>query len=436
MSSSPSLTTYLQNLQRFGIAPGLERIRALLERAGNPQHQYPIVLVGGTNGKGSTCEFLARMLQKSGKKVGLYTSPHLYAWNERIRVLDTDSFAKQSELFPGAISETALDALLAQALPHTEAVAESPLGQPTEFEVLTLLGLWQFARERVDVAVVEVGLGGRWDATNITRPTVSVITHVALDHCDRLGDTLAEIARDKIEIARPHRTLVTAEDNPEVLRVFEEYCQKRQVRLRKVALPEENSSQTPENFQQINLETARAAYQELYASLKWPKAEEVSLPPSVTGRFETIREAPRVILDSANNPDGAAVLAAQLQSTLENSPKSTLKGSPAARLILVLGILQDKDYAAMTALLAPLAERVFATESDSPRAAPAQLIAKEARKFCENVQQSTSVAEAVQEALKAASKDDIVCITGSFYTVAEADRKEIQDFILPTFSGG
>lgn len=419
MSSSTPLTTYLQNLQRFGIAPGLERIRALLTAVGNPQHQYPIVLVGGTNGKGSTCEFLTRMLQESGKKVGLYTSPHLYSWNERIRILGPDHPPDSTGLFPGSIPETALNALFAQALPIIQAVADSSLGQPTEFEVLTFLGLWHFARERADVAVVEVGLGGKWDATNVTEPVVSVITRVALDHCDRLGDTLPEIARDKIEIARSHRTLITAETKPEVLHVFEEYCQKQKVKLQKVFDSEKNDRKTVD-FQRTNLSTARAAYQELCSHLKWPEKKEFSFSPTVSGRFETIREKPRVILDSANNPDGAAVLAARLQSTLELQSN--------AKLFLVLGILKDKDYRAMIALLAPLAERIFAAQSDSPRAAPAELIAAETRKIHRNVQQSTSVTRATHAALSAAGKDDIICITGSFYTVAEANREEIIRF--------
>ncbi|HEX9996143.1 MAG TPA: Mur ligase family protein, partial [Abditibacterium sp.] len=207
------LENYLQNLQRFGIQPGLERIQALLESAGNPQNSYPIMLVGGTNGKGSTCEFAARLLAQDGRRIGLYTSPHLYNWNERIRILPGDG------LFEGAISDADLDALLDDALPHIETVARE-LGQPTEFEVMTFLGLWHFSRQKVDAAVVEVGLGGKWDATNATEPIVSVVTHVALDHMDRLGNTLEEIAADKVEIARAGRYFITAETKKSVLNVF------------------------------------------------------------------------------------------------------------------------------------------------------------------------------------------------------------------------
>jgi len=407
-SKSPTrLADYLQNLQRFGIAPGLERIRALLDSVGNPQLQYPVVLVGGTNGKGSTCEFLARLLAEDGNRVGLFTSPHLYRWNERIRVLNAEAASHKSELFPGAVSDEDLDALFDEALPYVEAVAVSPLGQPTEFEVLTFLGLWHFARQNVDVAVVEVGLGGKWDATNITEPIVSVITHVALDHCDRLGNTLEEIAHDKIHIARAGKVIVTSEAKPAVLQVFENHCRHINCEIQEV--PATGNM----DFQQVNFATALTAKGVLCRSLHWP-SDSKSMELLVPGRFETIRENPRVILDSANNPDGAQVLAAQLQDALSQTS--------GARLILVPGILQDKDYAAMIEVLAPLAEVVIATQSDSPRAASASLIAAVARESCGHVEQSIPIMAAFERALQLANSNDIICVTGSFTTISEIER--------------
>jgi dihydrofolate synthase/folylpolyglutamate synthase len=412
MQTATGLSTYLENLQRFGIQPGLERIHALLDRAGNPQLQYPIILVGGTNGKGSTCEFLARLLENDGKKVGLYTSPHLYMWNERIRVLGDGKWERGEVLFPGAISHEELDTLFADALPHIQAVADSELGQPTEFEVLTFLGLWHFARQKVDAAVVEVGLGGKWDATNATEPTVSVITHVALDHCDRLGNTLQAIASDKVEIARSGRSLVTTETKPEVLAVFQEYCAKIGCRLIKT-----QNSEPQADFQQLNLQTAQTAYRVLCETLGWPFNSKLTIPTSklaVTGRFETICQKPRVILDGANNPDGAQILASQLKNALVDSPN--------AKLILVLGILLDKDYAAMTEILAPLAQTVIATQSHSPRAAATALVAKEAKRYCSHVEESTTPQTALERALELAGENDIICVTGSFYTISEIQR--------------
>ncbi len=415
MQSITGLSTYLENLQRFGIQPGLERIHALLTRAGNPQQQYPIILVGGTNGKGSTCEFLAKLLEGEGKKVGLYTSPHLYMWNERIRILGDGSWEVgdgMTALFPGAISDDELDALFTDALPLIQAVADSELGQPTEFEVLTFLGLWHFARQKVDAAVIEVGLGGKWDATNATEPTVSVITHVALDHCDRLGNTLEEIASDKVEIARAGRTLITSETKPEVLAVFEKHCTKIGCEL-----VQTQNSQSQADFQQLNLQTAQTAYQALCTTLNWPFNSKLKIQNSkltVPGRFETIRENPQVILDGANNPDGAQILATQLQNALADTPK--------AKLILILGILLDKDYTAMTEILAPLAQTVVATQSHSPRAAGSALVAEVAKQYCPHVEESPTPQTALERALQLASENDVICVTGSFYTISEIQR--------------
>lgn len=404
------LEEYLQALQRFGIAPGLERIRALLSLAGDPHLQFPVVLVGGTNGKGSTCEFLARLLATDGKKTGLYTSPHIYRWNERIRILGSGVGGQGSELFPGSISDEELDALFDEASPHIERVATSPLGQPTEFEVVTFVGLWHFARQAVDVAVVEVGLGGKWDATNVTEPAVSVVTHVELDHCDRLGSTFEAIAADKVQIARAGRTLVTAETKPEVLHVFREYCATIGSGLQLVEHGETS------NFQEINLATAEAARRVLCETLGWP-ASHSALRTShlnVPARFETVRERPRVLLDGANNPDGARILANELRQLLAESPDS--------KLILVLGILADKDFAAMIEALAPLAHYVIATQSHSLRAARAAVIANEAQKFCHRVEVVTPVPAAVDRALQLSTESDIICVSGSFFTVAEVER--------------
>jgi dihydrofolate synthase / folylpolyglutamate synthase len=482
------LQSYLDGLQRFGIQPGLERIQALLERAGNPHLHYPIVLVGGTNGKGSTCEFLARLLAAEGRKTGLYTSPHLYRWNERIRVLGArrgeravppdgaasggedrrlkiEDRKSRRELFPGIIADAELDALLEEALPHLQAVAAA-LGQSTEFETLTFLGLWHFARVAVDVAVIEVGLGGRWDATNVTEPVVSVITHVALDHQDRLGHTVEEIARDKVEIARPHRVLVTAETKPSVLHVFEEFCAAREVKLWPFQAPDwsndrlaldqclrwlpsiesvrdllpSGNGEPPPDYQTINALTAATAKFALDAAPASAPGESpheyshsiyetsgdlrrlsavLAVPEFIVpGRAEVLRERPLCLIDGANNPDGARLLAAHLRERMTS-------GLAPRRLLLVLGILADKDYPAMVQELAPWAEVVIATQSGSPRAANADAIANEARRYCRSVETAQPVTKAVERALQLAAPEDVVCITGSFYTIAEVDREAV-----------
>jgi len=450
------LALHLESLQRFGIHPGLERVRALLAGAGNPQKNYPVVLVGGTNGKGSTCEFLAQSLAAEGRRVGLYTSPHLHFWNERIRVSGFGNAAGAPEkvrpnsgvLFPNPkpqtlnpIPDAELDILFDEAMPHLEAVAAEH-GQPTEFETLTFLGLWHFSRVKVDIAIVEVGLGGKWDATNVCEPIVSVITHVALDHCDRLGNTLGEIARDKVCIARPGKVLVTAEGRDEVLEIFRHHCAQIGARLwpsdasvssrfkgdektelhRCFAALEIFEEQFEEQkggapyFQVINARTAAVARWALQKELGW-KIEVEPSPTEVSGRAEIVRENPLLILDGANNPDGAGYLAHYLHENYAGK-----------NLILVCGISADKDWQSMIDLLAPLATTFIATQAQHPRAASAEVLAKYAREFCLQVEAIPSVPQAVNRALQLSSPGDVICVCGSFFVLGETDSAAIRDF--------
>ncbi len=397
------LEIYLENLQRFGIRPGLERIKALLQRAGNPQNEYPILLVGGTNGKGSTCEFAARLLAQD-KKIGLYTSPHLYKWNERIRILPGQG------LFEGAVTDEDLDTLFFDALPYIEAVA-AELGQPTEFEVVTFLGLYHFARQKVDAAVIEVGLGGKWDATNVTNPLISVVTHVALDHMDRLGNTVEEIAADKVEIARPGRPFFTLESKGSVLEIFRAHCEKIGASLHQIQPDFTIEGQKPD-FQRQNLTLATAAANTLQKGLNWEPTTNTDLLQNaqVVGRAERLGN---LILDGANNPDGAEILAQHITRNLQLTPEN---------LILVLGILADKDFEKMTRILAPLARKIIVTQSTSPRAATTSQVAPIASQICSDVEEVVPVTAAVERAQQLAGPQDIILITGSFTTIAEVPR--------------
>ncbi len=401
------LAHYLQHLQRFGIAPGLERIRALLEAVSNPHQSYPHILVGGTNGKGSTCEFAARLLAAGGRRIGLYTSPHLYEWNERIRILPGEG------LFEGAIADADLDALFDDGLPHIEAVA-ARLGQPTEFEVLTFLGLWHFARMGVDAAVIEVGLGGKWDATNASDPLVSVVTHVALDHMDRLGDTLEKIAADKVCIARAGRPFVTGEWKPEVLAVLRVYCASIGAPFNHVA-PSGTLRKLGKklDFQAFNYGVAWEATEQLCGQLGWVAPEWEYGIHHVPGRMEVMAENPRVIIDGANNPDGADSVALALLLKPDKQPEN---------LLLVLGILADKNWREMTEILAPLARTVICCQSDSPRALPAEELAAFARTLHPHVEVAASVKLALERARQLAGAEDTILVTGSFTTIAEVPR--------------
>lgn len=396
------LSEYLQNLQRFGIRPGLERIEALLQRVGNPYQKYPHILIGGTNGKGSTCEFAARMLAQNGRRIGLFTSPHLYEWNERIRILPGEG------LFQGAISDAELDALFDHGLPHIEAVA-AELGQPTEFEVLTFLGLWHFERVQVDAAVIEVGLGGKWDATNVTDPLVSVVTHVALDHMDRLGNTLEEIAADKVCIARPTHPFITGEWKQEVLEVFRTHCTSIGAIFEQIALPNQN-------FDRQNRALAIKVVGEFASHLDWSHSLPNSFMDGVPGRTEKIADSPALYIDGANNPDGAQKLIEFFQ---ERVP------IPRENFVLVLGILADKNWREMAAILAPMARAVICCQSESPRALNAEELATYTRNFCENTEVISNVKLAVERARELASREDTILVTGSFTTIAEVPRETL-----------
>ena len=351
----------------------------------------------------------------------------------------------------GSVEDGALNALFNAARAQIDSVAASSHGQPTEFEVLTALGFLHFARQNVDIAVVEVGLGGRFDATNVCEPIVSVVTHVALDHCDRLGNTHIEIARDKMQIARPNRILVTAETRDDVLHLFRAHCGQigahlwswrnfeysmfrssgNRDALQNIAhnLPQIARDET--DFQIINTQTARVARLALAQSAlaqatsaqsashqsgaRFSEIIDTTETVSLPGRFQIVQDEPLLLLDGANNPDGAQMLAAQLQRVLDLRPN--------AKLTLVLGIFRDKDFASMIAYLAPLADKIVATQSSSPRACDATVIAEHTRRFCERVEVVVPVQAAVESALSSSTRCDVVCVTGSFFTVAEFSPK-------------
>jgi dihydrofolate synthase/folylpolyglutamate synthase len=422
-SSLKNLESYLQSLTRFGIRPGLDRINALLQSAQLSRLAFPCILVGGTNGKGSTCDFLARALAADGLKTGLFTSPHLYHYNERIRILPSND----NQLFEGAISDADSSALLEAAMSTLQQVSQK-MQDPTEFETLTLLALLHFTRQHVDAAVLEVGLGGRWDCTNAVDPLVSVLTHVDLDHCDRLGNTREEIAFDKVHISRPGRILVSAETRPEVLKVLFDYCRDTKVLFRPWRAPQYNTDSNwnapteivdENDFQTINRQTAMQARLAFYESIHQPTPQQQPkvLLPAVPGRFEIIRKNPLLIADGANNPDGARHLVGRLKQELSLQPNRNL--------ILVLGILADKDYEQMIEILAPMASAVIATQSPSSRSAPAEIIAAKVSSLGISVQTIRPVTVAVQKALAIAAPNDIVVLTGSFYTLGELDRSKV-----------
>ncbi len=415
----------LSRLETLGIKLGLERSRALLAAMGDPQLRFPSVLIAGTNGKGSTSALLAAMAQAAGYRTGLYTSPHLENVEERLRIdgreIDSGRFAH----------------LLADLVDLAERETGSP---PTYFEAVTLAAFRWFAEEKVDLAIVEVGLGGRLDATNLADPILSVITPIGFDHQEYLGNTLASIAREKAGILRSARPAVVWIEEPEAQESVREAATEigadlhfatREVRIEEIVFEGWTGQRvrlsTPVRqydlrlallgeHQAKNLALAvRAA--EMLAGLGFDRIDAQAIAEGAAacrwpGRLEMIelKAGRRVLLDAAHNPAGATVLAEFLDHL----------GRP---VDLLFGVLADKAYAEMLGLLASRSDRIVLTTPASPRAkAPeelASLLGDRAGVFIE-----PDPAQALETALALGGEILVVC--GSIFLVGEI-RKELQN---------
>ncbi|MHA0035722.1 bifunctional folylpolyglutamate synthase/dihydrofolate synthase [Deinococcus sp. PESE-13] len=392
--------------QRFGIHPGLDRVRELLARLGDPQRQFGAVLVGGTNGKGSTAATLAAMLRAGGRHTGLFTSPHLTRLSERFVVDGTE------------VSQAQVAAALARVRPASEAVEAS------FFEVVTALGCLLFAEAGVEIAVMEVGLGGRLDATNALDPLLSVITNVALDHTAILGDTVEQIAAEKAGILRAGRPGVTAVA-PAVLPVLERRgaslwalgqdwtAQTRSLGWEGTAVDVQwpggaAQVQTPLLGDHGGLNAALAAVAAARLGVSDEAIRRGAAQTRWPGRLEVVRwQERRVLLDGAHNPSGAQALAQALRPLLAASGR--------ARLPIIFGAAEDKDLGGVAAELLPLASRVILTRAAlSPRAAdPAQLAALFPGVPLELTQTPAEALAALRP------NDDLVLACGSLYLLGE-----------------
>lgn len=429
--------SYLASFSRFGMKLDLGRMRTLMTGLGDPQEGLRIVHVAGTNGKGSTSAMMDRALRAAGYRTGLYTSPHLERFTERIRV-DGREIAARDVVRHLEVVRPAVDAMLAEGL-------ESP----TEFEVITALAFLHFAAARVDAVVLEVGLGGRFDATNvITRPLLSVITHIHFDHTDRLGSTLEAIAGEKAGIIKEGRPVVTSAGEAAAEQVIAAVCRERHAPLtlvgRDVTWRERQSGpegQTLDFFgpgwsyqglslaligrhQQANAATAVAALHELNAlGLPVPEAAIRQGLALVRwpGRLEVVRRSPLVVLDGAHNPDGARAAAAAVRDVL-----------PHHKVVLLLGMLADKPVEQVLDALLPVASRVVVTEPvlgagqrhATVREAGDLAARVAARGFAPLVEREPR--RALHLALEAAGSEDLVLCTGSLYLVG-ALRRELVD---------
>ena len=344
----------LEDALKFGMDPSLEPIRAMCAAMGDPQKRYRCVQVAGTNGKSSTTRMIAALLHAQGLRVGLYVSPHLIKYPERIEI---DGRVVSDEDFTRGI-EVALDAAARAGV------------QATEFELLTAAALWLFAREDVDWAVLECGLGGRWDATSVVDPQVAVITGVALEHTAILGDTIEKIAGEKAAIIKPGSHAIFAHDLA-AQGVFERQAQDvgapySYAKLDATRAFDDELAYMPV-YQRSNLTTALAAVTVALGHAPSPESVSIALGGLVIpGRFEILRHDPLVIVDAAHNPQSAHVLAGELRRLFDGD---------AAIPTLLLGVLDDKDARGIIRELCPLFDRIVVTASSSPRAVPATELA-------------------------------------------------------------
>ena len=400
-----------------GYKPGLQTTEALDAHYGHPHRQYMTIHVAGTNGKGSVSHALARILQDAGLRVGLYTSPHLVDFRERIRV----NGKYISEQY---VVDFVEDYLSWKASPLWGRLE----GAPSFFELTTAMAFKYFADEKVDVAVIEVGLGGRLDSTNIITPILSVITNIALDHTQFLGSTLAEIASEKAGIIKQGVPVVIGEATPETRPVFE---QKASEMNAPIFFAEEFEMPSPlpdfelkGAYQQKNLRTilcAVAQIKNLQLKIKNSISQPNILPsllgegsgerPSIQnlglmGRWQTLQKQPLVICDTGHNPAAWQYLAPQI------------KAQPCRQLRIVFGMVDDKDIDTVLALL-PKNAIFYFTQAASHRAIPAEKVAEKAAVHHLHGSIHQSVVEAYQKALAEANDDDFIFIGGSSYVVAD-----------------
>ncbi|HHU33504.1 MAG: bifunctional folylpolyglutamate synthase/dihydrofolate synthase [Zhaonellaceae bacterium] len=415
---------FFKKLTKFGWNPGLQRIQKLMSLLDNPEKKLKVIHIGGTNGKGSTSAMVASILQEAGYRVGLFTSPHLHSYTERIQINRVQ------------IEKERLAQLLNTIKPYMEQMVADGYEHPTEFEVYTAMALLYFAQEKVDFAVIEVGLGGLIDSTNVVDPLVAVITNVGMDHMDYLGSTIQEITRVKAGIIKPGCKVVTAVDNREALEIIKEVCQKNKVELIQVGkdIKYDVKSMTPEGtvfdfcglnqtltdlktsllgyHQAVNGATAVTAILALaYFGLKIPlEAVRRGLTKTVwAARLEVISQNPMILLDAAHNVDGAV--------SLKHALKHIFKYK---KLILVIGMLADKERHKVMEALGPLAHTVIVTKPNNPRATNWQSMAEVASKYTSQVFVEEKIEGAVEKGLTLIEKDDLLCITGSIYMVADA----------------
>ena len=412
MNASEAIA-YIESVSWKGSRPGLERVRELLDRMGCPEKALKYVHIAGTNGKGSTAAMTASILQNAGYKTGLYTSPHIYRFHERIRVNGVD------------ISDEDLAAITEYVKPHAEAMAD----HPTEFELVFCIAIEYFKRVGCDIVVLEVGMGGAFDATNVIEaPEVAVITNIGLDHTEVLGDTVEKIAETKSGIFKEGGRAVVYRSTPSVEKVFEDICAQRNVSLKKADFEGLNLRSRSLEGQVFDCGHRKELFLPLLGDHQLHNAAVVlSIADTLIeqgwniteehirdglrdtrwpGRFDIMRRDPLFIIDGGHNPQCIEALVTNIRDYLVGK-----------RLIILTGVLADKDYADMYKPVMAYAEQFVCITPPNPRKLDAALLAEYLQQRGAKAVPCQSIEEGVRTAIQLAGADGVVLSFGSLYSI-------------------
>lgn len=402
---------YLNSLGLHKVKPGLERIKTVLKALGNPQDKVPAIIIAGTNGKGSVAAAISSILSAECYRVGLYTSPHLINITERIRINGDQ------------ISESELSSIILEIKRAAETVLSE---KPSYFEVISAAAFVYFARKEVEFNILEVGMGGRWDATNVITPLLSIITNITLEHTEYLGETLEEIAAEKACVIKPGIPAITAAEG-ESLRVIEDVAEDMKSDLlildRDFSFLSEDedylsyagillnlralTTNLKGSYQRNNISIAIAAIEVLKKN-HGINIQELSIRKGLSqikweGRFEIVRDKPLLILDGAHNPGASKVLVNSLK-----------KSYPDTKFTFLLGMLEDKGHGEFISAISTIAEKLIITKVPSERTAETNKLSTIAKQYIENIEIIDDYQKAYSKLL-ASNKPS--CLTGSIYLI-------------------
>jgi len=433
--SYPNTIKYLNSLQCFGIKFGLNNINVLLDLLGNPHHEFKAVHIAGTNGKGSVAAFTGSIIALSGYKVGVYTSPHLVDFRERIAV-KTQSVRQEFGITEKLIPQTRVISIVSdikRAVKHMTNVLD--MNHPTYFEIITALAFRYFADENIDILICETGMGGRLDATNACNSIISVITNVGLEHTDVLGRRITDIAYEKACIIKKGNVVISGSRKRNVLDVISNITKEKEAKLIDVNFEYKwRKASSDINKQTFWIKGAEKLYNDLEISLlgKYQitnavlavaaaenlrlfnfnvtdKAIRAGLSKTIwKGRFQVLRKNPLLICDGAHNPSGARGL------------KQAISEMEYDKLIFIIGILKEKNYRdILRTLLSDDTTAIFTNITGTARALKPEFLAQEAQKFTSNIFVKKDISSSLKYAFRKANKNDLICVTGSLYLIGE-----------------